>query len=389
LKQLAAAFLLAITALLASCGPARAQTEEELRQLEALRALPYLQWTQDRVKAGEHGVTLHDVERACPGYTLYNGPLHAALIDMEGNTVHEWRCPEFREWEHAELQENGDLIVILPRRAIFRLDWDGDLLWSVDVPAHHDFCITPGGDILTIAYQSVLVPEISDTTIVSDALVAVDPETGASEIWSLHEHRDELERWCTTESLTSVPDDVPEGDWSHSNTLEAIAGNASHAAIGAFRPGNLLICVRNLDFVGIIDAETGEIVWGWGPGELDHPHQPTVLESGNILVFDNGYSRGWSRVVEYDPRRRAIAWEYRPAVPREFFSRGRGACQSLPNGNVLITESATGRVFEVTREGETVWSYFNRERERDRRGTFYRTVRYEPELIERLLDAGK
>ncbi len=34
-----------------------------------------------------------------------------------------------------------------------------------------------------------------------------------------------------------------------------------------------------------------------------------------------------------------------------------GANQPLPNGNVLITESDFGRVFEVTRDGEIVWEF--------------------------------
>jgi hypothetical protein len=36
-----------------------------------------------------------------------------------------------------------------------------------------------------------------------------------------------------------------------------------------------------------------------------------------------------------------------------------GSAQRLPNGNTLITESAFGRVFEVTKEGEIVWDYVN------------------------------
>jgi hypothetical protein len=31
----------------------------------------------------------------------------------------------------------------------------------------------------------------------------------------------------------------------------------------------------------------------------------------------------------------------------------------LPNGNVLITESDGGRLFEVTRAGEIVWNFVN------------------------------
>ena len=42
-----------------------------------------------------------------------------------------------------------------------------------------------------------------------------------------------------------------------------------------------------------------------------------------------------------------------------FFSKSMGTQQRLPNGNTLICEGMTGRVFEVTYEGEMVWEYVN------------------------------
>jgi hypothetical protein len=40
-----------------------------------------------------------------------------------------------------------------------------------------------------------------------------------------------------------------------------------------------------------------------------------------------------------------------------FFSFMISGANRLPNGNTLITEGATGRLFEVTPERETVWEY--------------------------------
>ena len=36
-----------------------------------------------------------------------------------------------------------------------------------------------------------------------------------------------------------------------------------------------------------------------------------------------------------------------------------GKHQWLPNGNLLITESKSGRGFEINRQGELVWQYIN------------------------------
>jgi outer membrane protein assembly factor BamB len=126
-----------------------------------------------------------------------------------------------------------------------------------------------------------------------------------------------------------------------------------------FRKGHILLCVRNLDLVCVYDPEAGELVWAWGPGELEMPHHPNLLDNGNLLIFDNGMVRNYSRVIELDPRTRTIVWEYTAEPKDAFFSASRGSCQRLPNGNTLVTNSDSGHVFEVTHDGEIVWEFYN------------------------------
>ena len=54
-----------------------------------------------------------------------------------------------------------------------------------------------------------------------------------------------------------------------------------------------------------------------------------------------------------------IEWEYRGDHERPFYTKWCGSSARLPNGNTLITESDDGRAFEVTREGEIVWEFYN------------------------------
>lgn len=57
---------------------------------------------------------------------------------------------------------------------------------------------------------------------------------------------------------------------------------------------------------------------------------------------------------------RRPAWSYDGCTRGERFdSEAWGEQQALPNGNVPITESYAGRVFEVNRAGEIVWSWVN------------------------------
>jgi hypothetical protein len=78
----------------------------------------------------------------------------------------------------------------------------------------------------------------------------------------------------------------------------------------------------------------------------------------------NDKHRDYSRVTEFNPVTLEIVWEYTAdkAGFRDryrFYSPYISSAQRLPNGNTLITEGSDGRIFEVTRQYETVWEYIN------------------------------
>jgi hypothetical protein len=178
-------------------------------------------------------------------------------------------------------------------------------------------------------------------------------------------------------------------DYHHLNTIEVLADTPLGRRDPRFRAGNVLLCLRNVDLVLILDAESRAVVWSWGPGVLDYPHMPTLLPSGHLLVYDNGAHRGWTRVLEVEPLSGEIVWSYQGDPPASFFSELRGSSQRLPNGNTLIAESERGRAFEVTPEGEIVWEFWNPELTDGRRRRFYRMQRLPRELVEPLLAADR
>jgi hypothetical protein len=71
----------------------------------------------------------------------------------------------------------------------------------------------------------------------------------------------------------------------------------------------------------------------------------------------------------------SIEWEYRASPPEMFYSQIKGSNQRLPNGNTLICESQNGRAFEVTRDKEIVWEFYNPEIKKGKRGSIYRMMR--------------
>jgi hypothetical protein len=115
-------------------------------------------------------------------------------------------------------------------------------------------------------------------------------------------------------------------------------------------------------------------------------HHASLLDNGHFLVFDNGPAAGRSRILEVDPQTRQVVWSYQGTPPSSFFSIIGGGCQALPNGNVLITDSPRGRAFEVTREGQTVWEFFNPDLDNPYlpglRGPIYRMQRLPRDLMD-------
>lgn len=95
--------------------------------------------------------------------------------------------------------------------------------------------------------------------------------------------------------------------------------------------------------------------------------------AGNLLVFDNEGPSGFpptrlsvesgSRILEIDPQTKAIVWQYTGIDSNQpawgFYSSFISSARRLPNGNTLIDEGMTGRLFQVTRSGEIVWEYIN------------------------------
>ena len=118
--------------------------------------------------------------------------------------------------------------------------------------------------------------------------------------------------------------------------------------------------VRNLNAVYIVARPGGEVVWRYYDG-LDWQHEARMVPegfpgAGNIQVFNNGYHgpERQTNIIELNPVSRSIVWSYRSPG---FFSSTGGTQQVLSNGNLLVTSSRGGRVFELTRDHGIVWQW--------------------------------
>ena len=260
--------------------------------------------------------------------------------------------------------------------------WDGEDVWRTELPAHHDLERLPDGRIVVLTGSKVVSKLIKD-----NELTILSPQgevLGERSIDEMFEASGDEVLARQTGSMKGAYDDR-----YHCNSVFWMPpGMGEHGEL--YAESNVLVSIRHQDAVVAFDWEAGRAVWAWGRGEVQRPHEASVLPDGRVLMFDNGLAqRGYSRVVEMDPASGEITWEYRAPVPEDFFSEGRGTAQALPNGNVLVGNSNSGEAFEVTREGEVVWRYLATLTDANGARPSLRIQRYEREMVEAILAAQR
>lgn len=379
--------------------PAHPPVVEIPPEVQALRSVPYIGETDDDADEPETGVTLHDRNRAQPGYNLYSvhQRCNAVLMDMDGRVVREWHAPGHR-WSNVELLPDGDLLAIGdlgPKgadggesRYLIRFDFNGAIRWQRTLPIHHDVELQDDGSLLALQFQLRDEPEIHPTISTrDDELVRLSADGGVVERMSL------LDAVRRADDLFPLQRNEPSTmrgqtwiDLFHANAVERQPFAALAEREPLYSRDHVLVCFRHQDRVCIVDWPERRIVWAWGLGELAGPHDAHWLANGNLLIFDNGLGRGWSRVIELNPLTREIVWEFRTDPPESFYTASKGSNQRLANGNTLIASSDDGIAFEITPAGEQVWRFVCPDKGvRGKRASIVRMQRYPVEMIERLL----
>ena len=340
------------------------------------------------------GLTHWEVGAAWVGYTLMcpAGEGAAVLLDMRGRAVHRWRAPEGVRFFNVELLENGNLLGLCAPPApapsaepqpsrfeapapdppeLFRhlggggsllveLDWEGREVWRFEGEAlHHDFARLEDGRTLALEWAempeeasgrvrggTVWADQPMPRRMIGDEIAAISPEGEIVE-------RIELWRLLDPEAAVICPLER-RWEWTHCNSLDVLPD------------GGIAFSARNVSMVGIVDMDEGgeaSLRWLWGWPEISHQHHATALEDGRILLYDNGMHRlqelCFSRVLEVDPATNELGWVYQGEPREQFFSAHISGAARLPNGNTLITEGASGRIFEATLRGEVVWEWVN------------------------------
>src|SRR3989338_2224801 len=369
------------------------------------------------------GVTVYDPVQAYSGFTLFTslgGDGTHYLIDMHGKTVHTWKMPPSH---YGWLLPNGNLLSGAARKtglgtaetktpavanvgSVYEADWNGKMVGKWDNDAiHHDYDKMPNGNIIAILWSRHKRPnemqggipntEYEGGVVLSEAIVEINPSGKIVWEWAAEDH-------LKADEYPVCPLDYRKR-WLHANSIQFLPSD------NPIFPGKelILVSLRQPSACIIIDKGSGDVVWRYGgylEGEwarLGHQHSFYMIGGktggkelpgyGNLLIFDNGMHiaaiEDWglprSRVVEIDPKTKKVVWAFTHEekftgwMPPEFKFNSPyiAGAQRLPNGNTLICEGATGRIFEVTKGGEIVWEFINPERK-----AMFRAYRYGPDF---------
>lgn len=345
-------------------------TKKQQAEIQRLKAIGYAGGKENA--PDKKGVTVYDEDRAQPGYNFYTSGHQpsAILMDMKGNVVHRWRLdfldvwPEkkraantlqAKHWRRARMLEDGSVLAIFEGKGIIKVDPDSNLVWVNDSSnAHHDLEIMPNGDIYVLGRKAHMVPRISKRRpLMEEFILLLGPDGEEKKRVSL------LECWENTDKYKKMwrPRARRGRDAFHTNTVDVLdEGQASH--MPAAEPGDVLISSRHIDTLAVVDLEEEKVVWAH-KGRYRGQHDPRILDNGHLMLFDNDGAKGRSSVLEYSLPEMKVVWSYTGTQEHPFYSHTCGANSVLANGNVLVTETDGGRAFELTRNKEIVWEFYN------------------------------
>lgn len=324
-----------------------------------------------------------------PGYTFVcKDDYSPMLVNMEGRPVYQWQMPFSRAWPgpshvrqpvpdaavycvSAHLYPDGGVVMVLQGLGdtpygygLVKMDKDSHLIWKYGQAAHHDVHVAPDGRIYTLtqAFQSQPLPglEFYEYPILADS-VAILSADGQEE-----QRIPILEAFLGTPYQAQLRTAYEERfrqrvrrfDVSHANSVMPLPARLADR-FPLFRPGQVLLSLKNMGMLAVLDPETRKIVWALR-GPWSGQHQARFLDNGNIMLFDNeglAAQPRRSRLIEIAPDTGEVVWQYDGSDGQGFYTQDKGGYELLPGGDLLLTVTGEGRVSEITRDGKEIWRF--------------------------------
>lgn len=336
-----------------------------------------------------NGVTINNIDKTFDGYTLitsmWQDTSGLKLIDINGTEIYQWLVSynsifpipdssedKITDWDvdvHGSvIYPNGDIVFNFNGRGLVKIDKNSNVIWKLKDDYHHSVYKDDNGFLWVPGRKTV--NDTIDTFLLlhppyyEDYICKISPDGEILEKFSIIEvfYNSGMESILFADGSWTTEKNA--NDITHLNDIDILEPNAAKY-FPLFNAGDIMVSMRHLNLIMIIDSETKKIKWSM-TGPYIRQHDPDFTEDGNIIVFDNrtddsdGEILGGSRILIIDPMTRNINIAYQGDLENKFYTNIAGKQQLLPNGNILITHYQGGRIFEVTENGEIVWTFINR-----------------------------
>ena len=305
---------------------------------------------------------------------LYGGNGKVWLMDMFGKEYREWKT----DIKRAQLLKNCNLMVIdnNQHQYIAEKNTQGEIQWKYETTGetHHDLEISDNCNIITFLYRKSLPEDVEidigckNSEILTDSVIQINHNGDLLFEWQFHEHFLDVlkQKKCNSKLYEHLQKSnyASRLDWVHPNSVNVLKDNKWYKeGHKEFRPGNILVTAHHFSKIILIDRESSEILWSYEGDDdypLEHPHEAKMIPkdypgAGNILIFDNGRLRKYTRIIEIDPITKKTLWAYQD--PGKFYNKWAGVQQRLKNGDTFISDDRSGRVFIVNKKGKIKWQF--------------------------------
>ncbi|MEP5091347.1 MAG: arylsulfotransferase family protein, partial [Paracoccaceae bacterium] len=322
-----------------------------------------------------------------------NEKMAVQIIDNQGSVLHSWILDLFKLWPDMshipprnlpkadpggeinglEITRSGDIIFNFSPAGLMRLDFCGNVVWRLPINTHHSVQNDHDGGFIVLEQVLLSEPDQVDqdgsVEVFEENIIWVAQDGSVLDRISINDLL--LENGFDGLYYLAAQDNFgirfDRNDNLHTNDAEMFPPDMEE---GYFGRGDVVVSMRNLNTILVFNMETRMVKY-LHTGSMVMQHDPDFISGNEISVFDNHSVVGRfmyrdkrpenvsSRILLLDASNgtEKVFFEGRENTP--FFTDIMGTHQWLPNGNVLITESRWGRVFELTPNAELAWEYNN------------------------------
>ena len=317
--------------------------------------------------------------------------ISAKIIDLEGNTVHKWDIDWFEIWSNPEhlpakivpqsqpgtnihgavVMENGDLVFNFESKGLVRIDRNSEIVWRLPYLTHHSVHQHDDGNLWVsgtkyqtekVARLPNLIPPFYEETILEISPAGkILREWYVADLLRQNGYAGMLYMGSLNNENTRIQGDdrlLGKTDILHLNDVEPFS---SKMQPGFFAPGDVMVSLRNINTVFVFNVESEEIKF-ISTGQFVRQHDPDFIDGDRISVFDNNNAsepERKSKITIVSAKDNSHQEYFVGSKEKQFYTRVMGKHQWQPNGNLLITESMSGRGFEIDADGNLVWEYIN------------------------------